>query len=291
MDFNIDRLKRQECIIAQNQKNMSAFKSGGRIENVIYPTSIRGLVSALDYLYLCGKDWQVVGNGTNVLFPDTKYRKIVICTKKASKFVVDGTLVYASCGASLGAVAVECKKLGLSGLERLHGIPATIGGAIAMNASAFGASIGELVYSVDVWQDGQVKTILGKDIDWQYRQVDLGGAVVLGAQLQTTRSTPVDVTVRGKYYADKRERTQPKGITLGSVFKNPDGASAGQLIERAGMKGYAVGGAVVSDKHANFIVNKGGATSADFVTLAKKVKEQVDKCVGIDLEYEVRILK
>ncbi|MGN0788881.1 MAG: UDP-N-acetylmuramate dehydrogenase [Christensenellales bacterium] len=291
MDFNIDRLKRQECIIAQNQKNMSAFKSGGRIEKVIYPTSIRGLVGALDYLYLCGKDWVVVGNGTNVLFPDTKYRKIVICTKKASKFVVDGNLVYASCGASLGAIAAECKRIGLSGLERLHGIPATIGGAIAMNAGAFGGSIGQLTYSVDVWQEGQVKTILGKDIDWQYRSVDLGGGVVLGAQLQLTRSTSVDVSVSQKYYDNKRERTQPKGITLGSVFKNPSEGSAGKLIESAGMKGYSVGGAVVSEKHANFIVNSGGATSSDFIALAKKVKEQVDKCTGIDLEYEVRILK
>ncbi|MGN0771006.1 MAG: UDP-N-acetylmuramate dehydrogenase [Christensenellales bacterium] len=291
MDFNIDRLKRQECVISQNQKNMSSFKSGGRIENVIYPTSIKGLVSALNYLYMCGKDYVVVGNCTNVLFPDSKYRKIVVCTKKASTFVVDDDTIYASCGAALATLATECRLRGLSGLERLHGIPATLGGAIAMNAGAFGAEIADVIYSVDVWKDGEVRTLGRNEIQWGYRNADFGNGVILGAQLRLDVSSPVDVSARQKYYDSKREKSQPKGASLGSVFKNPPGLSAGYFIERAGMKGYRIGGAMVSEKHANFIINVGGATSADFVELSNKVKEQVDKCDSIDLEYEVRILK
>ncbi len=290
MDINLNKLKRLDCSIVENHRPMSAFKTGGRIGVVIYPHCVKSMVEVLNFLQAERIEWVLIGNATNVLFPDEKYDKVVVCTKKIVSLSVDGASIYASCGTMLPSIQWECRENGLGGMEELVGIPASLGGAVVMNAGAYGKEIKDLVESVDVWQNGRVSCVESCDIPWRYRDWGMGDCIVLGARLLLDKSTMLDVAAKQKYFENKRQKSQPTGISLGSVFKRVGGVSAGYYIERAGLKGYRVGGAVVSEKHAGFVMNTGGAKSKDFVKLSQIIKDRVDKLYGIELEYEVHIL-
>lgn len=290
MDININKLKRLDCEIVENHRSLSAFKTGGRIGVVIYPLTIKCMVDILNFFHNEHKDCVIIGNGSNVLFPDSKFDKVVVCTKKLANIKVEGQEIYASCGTLLSSLHWTCRENGLGGMEELVGIPASLGGAVVMNAGAFGREIKDVIECVDIWQDGRVKSLLVEDIPWTYRDWNMGSCVVLGAKLRLGQSTMLEVASRQKYFENKRQKTQPTGISLGSVFKRVNDVSAGYYIERAGLKGYQIGGAVVSEKHAGFVINVGGAKSKDFVKLSQIIKERVDKLYGISLEYEVHIL-
>ncbi len=286
----MNKLKRLDCTIVENHRPMSAFRSGGRIGVVIYPHSVKSMVEVLNFLHAERIENVLIGNATNVLFPDTKFDKVVVCTKKIASLSVDGTSIFASCGTMLSSIQWACRENGLGGMEELVGIPASFGGAVVMNAGAFGREIKDVIESVDIWHNGKVSCLAKDDISWRYRDWGMGECVVLGGRLQLLPDDTLNVAARQKYFEAKRQKSQPTGISLGSVFKRVGDISAGYYIERAGLKGYQVGGAIVSEKHAGFVINLGYAQSKDFVKLSHIIKDRVDKLYGIELEYEVHIL-
>lgn len=268
-----------------------AFGSGGRVREIVSPRDGMALADAVRLMK--GKNYVVLGGATDVLFPDGDYDGIVVSTLKAKDVSFCGNRMYCSAGARLPEVVKKCVARGLSGLEQLSGIPGSVGGAIAMNAGAFGREIAETLVRVDaVTREGDVVALSPRALDAGYRRTCLTqkGLTVLGAEFSLAESTRKEVRERVEGYAERRRVSQPAGRSLGSVFKRVDGVSAGYYIERAGLKGEKRGGAEISSKHANFIVNSGGATSGDFVFLAELAKNRVYELFGKKLEYEVIFL-
>lgn len=270
--------------------SFDAFGVGGEVKEVVYPRD--GLALARAVKYLCGGA-VVLGGATNVLFPDGVLERTVVYTSKLTDVSVRGDRVYCQAGARLPAVVSKCAGRGLSGIEQLAGIPGSVGGAIAMNAGAFGREIADVVTRVDaVTADGRVVALSPSMLGAGYRHTDIArmGLTVLGAELSLAGSTAKEVKERIEGYAARRRSSQPEGRSLGSVFKRADGVSAGYYIERAGLKGARAGGAEISEKHANFIINSGGATAAQFRELAELARAEVFRQFGITLEYEVIFL-
>lgn len=284
-------LKKCGAAVKKDSASFGAFGSGGRIKETVYPCDGLSLARVIGLL----KDEKsvVLGGATNVLFPDGDYDGTVIATSKAEDVMRRGDKIYCSAGARLPDVVKKCAGYALSGMEQLSGIPGTVGGAITMNAGAFGREIAELVTRVDaVTRDGRVVSFNADALGAGYRhtQISAKGLTVLGAEFSLVPSSSKEVKTCIDGFALRRSESQPKGRSLGSVFKRADGISAGYYIERAGLKGKRIGGAEISQKHAGFIINTGEATSADFVYLSELAKKAVYDKFGIELEYEVVFL-
>jgi UDP-N-acetylmuramate dehydrogenase len=212
-------------------------------------------------------EWTVLGKGSNVLASDAGYDGAVIALGRDFKrHSIEAEHLRTGAGVILAAVVQDAFKLGLSGLEFAVGVPGTVGGALAMNAGSRDEWIGAIVESVTVFAPGVgLVGVRGPEIAWDYRRSDLPGrGIIVEAVLRVTESDQVGIRRSMEASLRRRKRSQPLNMpSAGSVFVNPDGYSAGRLIESAGLKGAKVGGAMVSDIHANFIVNAGGATAAD----------------------------
>lgn len=283
-------LDRLGASVRYGAPSFSAFGGDGVIREIVYPRDGLALARVTRYL---GKETVVLGGATNVLFPDGTFGRTVVSTSKLTDVSVRGDRVYCQAGARLPAVVSKCAGRGLSGIEQLAGIPGSVGGAIAMNAGAFGREIADVVTRVDaVTADGRVVALSPSMLGAGYRHTDIAGMglTVLGAELSLAGSTAKEVKERIEGYAARRRSSQPEGRSLGSVFKRADGVSAGYYIERAGLKGARAGGAEISEKHANFIINSGGATAAQFRELAELARAEVFRQFGITLEYEVIFL-
>lgn len=266
----------------------SAFGNSCEAAEIICPRD--GLSLARTLKMLAGERAIVLGGATNVLLPDGSYDGALISTERATDVTIRGDRVYCLAGAKLPCVVSKCAKYALSGLEQLSGIPGSIGGAIAMNAGAFGREIVETVVRIDAaTKDGEVVALSPYAIGAGYRHTDLSklGLTVLGAELRLVPSSRKEIKQSIEGYAERRKTSQPQGRSAGSVFKRADGVSAGYYIERAGLKGKRRGGAEISEKHANFIVNNGGATREDFLYLSELARAEVARIFDIDLEYEV----
>ncbi|MBW1996595.1 MAG: UDP-N-acetylmuramate dehydrogenase [Deltaproteobacteria bacterium] len=238
-----------------------------------------------------------VGKGSNILVTDEGFGGVVIVLEgKLSE--VEGLeqgkdSLRAGGGLALGGLLSYCRDKGLGGLEFLAGIPGTVGGAIAMNAGAFGSEIGPLVREISVVvPGGETKTMRAPELKFSYRSLSLpGGTVIAQALIGVRKDEPERIGSRISENLARRKKTQPVEYpSCGSVFKNPPGDFAGRLIEQAGLKGSRVGGAMISPKHANFIVNTGGATAKDFVQLMDLARREVRKRIGVELDPEIRII-
>ena len=274
---------------------LTSLRVGGEIDWVLSPTTedeAAALVGALDE---GGVAWRVLGAGSNVLADDREHRYVVVNMRELkgeAKF--DGEHVSVSAGFSLPRLCVEAARQGLSGIEGLGGIPGTVGGALWMNAGAYGHEIGEVVETVRVARGGAVVEIPGSDIKWNYRHTSFKeGELLLGATLVLRRDDPEQIKARMEEAKQKRFSTQPHGArSAGCFFKNPPGSglSTGKMIDEMGMKGERRGGAIVSPVHANFIVTEGeGARAADAIALAEEIRERFRRDHGIELEYEVEL--
>jgi UDP-N-acetylmuramate dehydrogenase len=239
-------------------------------------------------------DWTVLGKGSNVLAADEGYDGAVLTVGRDFKrHSIDREHLRTGAGVILGAVVQDAFKLGLSGLEFAVGIPGTVGGALAMNAGSRDEWIGAIVEAVTLFvPEVGLVAVRGPEVAWGYRKSDLPSrGIVVEAVLRVTESDEVDIRRAMEASLRRRKRTQPLGLaSAGSVFVNPEGDSAGRLIEAAGLKGARVGGAMVSDVHANFIVNAGGATAADVVALVQMIREAVKNANGVELRPEIRFL-
>lgn len=237
---------------------------------------------------------RVLGRGSNLLVADAGFAGVLLSLKgdlAKVKVLEDGLL--AGAGAHLPALVKLAARRGLAGLEWAAGIPASLGGAVAMNAGAAGGSVSAILAEVELLLANGGQFLAGpRDLKPGYRRGGLPrGAMVLGARLRLTPDDPGAVAARTRAVLERRMASQPlTAATAGSVFKNPAGDFAGRLIEVAGCKGWRVGGAVVSFRHANFIENAGGATAAQVLALIERVRRQVRQTSGVDLEPEVEVL-
>jgi UDP-N-acetylmuramate dehydrogenase len=271
----------------------TSFRVGGPADLYVRPADFPSLEAARAILAGFGLPVLVVGLGTNLLVRDGGIRGAVVSTARLSGWRVDGTRVVAQSGSPLAALAREAARHGLSGLEFAAGIPGTLGGAVVMNAGAHGMCMADVIERVVVQgRDGEA--VLQRDeMQFTYRSSRLRGRdlVVVEAALRLRPSSSTQVRQRMQALLQVRRRSQPRGYpSAGCFFRNPPGVAAGFLIEQAGCKGMRVGRAEVSAVHANFLVNLGGATAADILALATRVRERVAERFGLWLEPEVEIV-
>ncbi len=276
-------------------RNHTTWRIGGPADVFVEPASRKDIAILLEYAGKNDQSLTVIGNGSNLLVSDNGLRGVVVKIGDALGHVriVEEKLI-AEAGAKLGRVAAIAQAAGLGGLEFAVGIPASIGGAVAMNAGANGASMADVVDSVTVMDyRGREHVLNVADLDFGYRTSRLQRleVVVVEIELQLTPRDPLEIRRRSEEYLRRRRVTQPlDSPSAGSVFKNPPGEAAGRLIELAGAKGLRVGDAVVSTKHANFIINAGRAKAEDVLALISKVRAMVQEKFNIELELEVKVI-
>ncbi|MEE9252130.1 MAG: UDP-N-acetylmuramate dehydrogenase [Thermodesulfobacteriota bacterium] len=270
----------------------TSMKVGGSAEVIVYPRNSSELIDILNLLRSHEVKWMVLGSGSNVIAGD-KINGVVVSTKNMKRVdILDGGRVEAESGATLGQVLNLTLKAGLLGLEFATGIPGTIGGGVIMNAGANGGELCDVVERVWVWHEGKEIPINKDEIGFEYRGSHFPtGSVVTRIRLALK---PGDTSLSKeavKLYLKKRNKTQPVEIAnSGSVFKNPKEMPAGKLLDDLGLKGYRIGTAKFSERHANFIVNMGGAKPGDVLKLIDFAKNTVYKKTGIVLENEVKII-
>lgn len=273
----------------------TSLKVGGRADLVVYPENIEDIKETVLYAKKEELDLFILGLGSNLLVGDGGIRGIIVNLARGFKGIrlLNNNMLDCSAGASLGLVVSQSAKHGLKGAEFLSGIPGTLGGAVRMNAGAFGSEMKDIIETVTFMnREGEIIKRGRESLKFEYRNLHIDdGAIILSATLALASDNEEAVKERIKDFARERAVKQPLGsATAGSVFKNPPGDFAGRLIEEAGLKGMLVGGAKISEKHANFIENTGGASAADILALIKLIKERVFKNSGIMLETEVQIV-
>ncbi len=274
-------------------KDYTTLKIGGKC--LVYePKSCKELEQIICRLEGENRRYKVIGNGSNILV-GTHLKDLVVVTTRSIKErpVIHQTTVKVSAGQNINSLILLLAKSGLSGLERLYGIPATVGGMVVNNASAFGTQICSIIESVQVLDGKKVKILDKSQIEFSHHSSSLQGSglTLLSVEFSLKRLAPSTIYGIIKETIEKRKAKQPKGNSAGSMFKAaPDGRPAGLLIDMAGLKGLCEGGAKISEKHANFFLNQQNATFYDMRRLIKKAKEGVKQKFGVDLELEVEII-
>ncbi|HIT84782.1 MAG TPA: UDP-N-acetylmuramate dehydrogenase [Candidatus Ornithomonoglobus intestinigallinarum] len=273
----------------------TTFKIGGPADVFVDAENADEIKSVMRY---CGENsvpLLITGNGSNMLVGDRGIRGVVVSVgKKMSKIEVDGERITAEAGALMSSVAAAALKAELSGFETLSGIPGTVGGGIYMNAGAYGGEIKDVLETVTyIDRDGSVKTAKAEELDLSYRHsmFEEGGYVILSCVLKLKPGNADEIKAAMRDYSKRRSDKQPISMpSAGSTFKRPEGYFAGKLIQDSGLMGKSVGGAQVSEKHAGFVVNTGGATAADVLELIRLVQDTVEEKFGVRLEPEVRLI-
>lgn len=271
----------------------TSWRIGGPADIFVEPAHRRELQAAVSFARERGIPLTVIGYGTNLLVSDRGVRGIVVkIGPKLGRVTVRGREVLAEAGAALSRVTAASLKAGLSGLAFSAGIPGAVGGAVVMNAGAYGHSLGEVVQNVlTLGFDGSLTTKTREEMSFAYRSsiIQKEPAIVVEATLTLQEGDREQIRREMKECLDRRKQSQPLALpNAGSVFKNPPGHSAGQLIEASGLKGLTIGGAQVSLKHANFIVNLGTATARDVARLIDRIVHTVRERFGIELQPEVK---
>ena len=279
----------------ENMKMHTTLKVGGRVDACLWPSSQKEFLATIRALKKLGLAFRVVGNCSNIVFPDEKLEICVIFTThlKGLETNLKTRTLTAFAGETMASCFGEALKYGLSGFERLAGIPGTIGASIRGNAGCFGSQISDILKSVKVvTQKGKIKHLSASDLEFGYRTSVLpkSGDIVISADFELGRLAPSVMMSEVKECAAKRKQSQPALPSCGCVFKKHGEVSAGLLIDEAGLKGARVGGCMISDKHANFIVNLGDGTAEDYKTLAEIARTKVKHIFGIDLEREVEYI-
>jgi len=270
------------------------LKTGGLAALFAIPESTEDIIELLEFFKLEGVPWVLLGGGTNVVFTNGGYPGCVVRLGRrfARIKVEDDSMLLIGAAAPLTAAVEASAANGLTGMECLAGIPGTVGGAVSMNAGTREGEISDVIHEIRVFDGEDIYWLPEEKLGFSYRSSNLPEThVILEAKFGLAPSDEEEVRSRIRVLKEKRKETQPLGLpSAGCWFRNPKGDSAGRLIDKAGMKGEKCGGAQVSQVHANFLVNLGGATASDFLTLAERVKATVHKRFGIMLEEEVRII-
>lgn len=296
IDLIKNRMPEMELLEREEMRRHCSFKIGGPVRAMGIPGSIQELSLLLKLLSEASVEPLVIGNGTNLLVTDEPMDRFVI--KLGEKFsdieAPKGERVRALAGVTLARLASFCAGQGLGGLEFAHGIPGTLGGGVCMNAGAYGGELKDVVVRVDYMDSrGSMCSKSAEELDMDYRRSVFTGSdmTVVACELLLHRADPETIKGRMRELSEKRRASQPLEMpSAGSTFKRPVGGYAAALIDQAGLKGYAVGGARVSEKHAGFVINGGGASFGDVITLMDHISGTVYKNTGITLEPEVKII-
>ena len=274
----------------------TSFRIGGPAKRMAFPKDGSQMVLLIAFARSCGARPLVIGNGTNLLFPDAGVDRLVVNTREYAEVSIDAQgRVVAESGTSLARTAVFAQQRGLTGLEFAHGIPGSVGGAVCMNAGAYGGEMQQVVESASVlFPDEGVKRLRGEELSFSYRHsllADRPDAVVLSAVFALSAGEPEEIRSKMDELMTRRKASQPLEYpSAGSTFKRPEGYFAAALIDECGLKGLTVGGAQVSEKHAGFVINRGGATCADVTALMAEIQRRVWKEKGVRLEPEVKVI-
>ncbi len=273
----------------------SAIKIGGAARIFAIPDSEDKLCELVGYLYQNGFRYKIVGGSSNILFDDGIYDGIVVATSKLNRKSTAEDVLYAQCGARASELLRFAARRGLGGAEGLAHIPGAVGGLLFMNAGAYGYSISEIVRLVRVFdpQNASVRDMEASELDFSYRRSVFQSRplVALSCELSLTRGESREIFARIRDLGEKRREAQPLDKpSLGSVFKRVGQTGAGYFVDKAGLKGMRIGGAEISEKHAGFIINVGGATASDVRSLVREIKCRVYDAFGVRLEEEIEFL-
>lgn len=284
-----------EILVAEPMKNHTTFRIGGPADALALPKTPEEVAEVVRFCHEHAQPYYVLGNGSNLLVSDEGYRGLVLqLYRNFNDIQVNGETITVQAGAMLAAVARTAYQTGLTGLEFASGIPGTIGGAVVMNAGAYGGEMKNVLKEVTVLtKEGEVLVIPAKALELGYRTsvIPKNGWIVLGAVLQLKKGDQEQILARMEELKEQRITKQPLDLpSAGSTFKRPEGYFAGKLIMDAGLRGFTVGGAQVSEKHCGFVVNRGNATAADVWELICEVKRRVKEMTGVELEPEVKLL-
>jgi UDP-N-acetylmuramate dehydrogenase len=274
----------------------TSMKVGGPVSYLVYPRDEEDLLRVLGIAKEAGVRFRFVGNGTNIIVHDKGLKEAVIRTTRMKRVsyskVDDGALAEVSGGTSLKGFIVNNVRRGLSGLEKLYWIPGTVGGGIKMNAGSFGSWISDTLESLrSVDKEGKITAFQKDEMGFGYRTSRVESSeCVLTARFRLRNRNKDDIQKDMDYVFEERKKRHPMDFpSAGSVFKGVDGEPAWKFIEKAGLKGTSIGGAMVSDKHANFIINTGGARAEDVKLLIERIKKEVFEKMGVTLEEEVEL--
>jgi len=276
-------------------KRITSFRIGGNADLAVYPADAKAFAFALSAAKEQNVPFLVIGNGSNTLASDKGFRGVVFVTTDMRKVTIDGEYLTAGCGCLLGSVGTNASTAGLSGAEFANGIPGTVGGAVYMNAGAYGGQMSDIVVQTECYDldSGEFLTLNNAEQDFAYRHSIFmeKNYIILSATFKLTKGDPDAIRAKMNEYLKCRREKQPLEYpSAGSVFKRPEGHFAGKLIEDAGLKGTHVGGAMVSTKHAGFIVNTGDATAEDVLSLVEIIRAKVLSLYGVTLECEIRFV-
>ena len=275
----------------------STFRIGGKTDLALFPTTVEQLTLQLAMLARSGLRYRVIGNGSNILFSDAGFRGVLVFTTELKQYRFDRHTLYAQSGASLARVCRDASMQGFEGFAFGCGIPGTVGGGVFMNAGAYGGQISDVLVSSEVYDTASNRVLtLDKDAhELGYRHSVFQRHpeyVILSGTFSLCKGNADEIMQKVSEQAAARREKQPLSFpSAGSTFKRPEGHFAGKLIEDAGLKGTRVGGAVVSEKHAGFVVNDGGATAADVLALVALIKERVFAQFGVHLECEFEYIE
>ena len=280
---------------AEPMSRHTTFRIGGPADYYVAPADSDELCRLVQLCRQEGVLWRVIGNGSNLLCGDDGFHGVILDTTRGlTRCEAEGTRIWAGAGVLLGGLARRALEAGLTGLEFAAGIPGSVGGAMVMNAGAYGGEMKQVVCQAQVLtRDGETVIIPGERLEFAYRHsaVEREGWIVLAACFELSAGEPEAIRKRMEELAEKRRRKQPLEYpSAGSAFKRPAGGFAAQLIDEAGLKGFRIGGAQVSGKHAGFVINLGGATAAEVRQLYAAIQERVRESTGISLEPEVEVI-
>lgn len=288
----LQKIFRGHFALNEPLSNYTSFRIGGPADYYMEPLDKDDLVRLVTYLQEKTIPFVLIGNGSNLLVSDEGVRSAVINLERGlSKLSADGNTVTAEAGVRMARFVDFCIQRGLRGVEMLPGIPGTIGGAVIMNAGAYGGEISDYLVEVEVLRDGKILRVKKEDAGFAYRRSGFYRDIVLSALFQLPSGDKAELMKLRRELLIKRNQSQPLNFpNSGSVFKNPEGTFAAKLIEDAGLKGKKFGGAQISEKHGNFIVNTGKAAALDVLALIRLARKTVAEKFGITLELEVKLL-
>lgn len=282
------------CFMNESLKKHTTYGIGGPADLMIFPKSKQDLIKVIEIINENKIQLTILGSGSNVLVSDNGIRGAVISLKNSLKQIeVDNNILYAECGTMLGKIVKHAVKNNLIGLENLNGVPGTLGGALIMNAGAWGGEISENLIHVEVINSkSEIQKIQKKDLNFSYRQSSFNKDDILLSAKFNLKKADKDIIKENFIEAQSgRKKSQPLNKrSAGSLFKNPKNNSAGKLLDEAGLKGFSIGDAKISEKHANFFINDGDATSKDMLMLIKKAHKEVKDKFNVNLSLEVKLM-
>ena len=291
----IQIIDKERVLLDEPMKKHTTFRVGGNADYFVMPRTTQEVQQVVA---LCKNEilpYYILGNGSNLLVGDKGYRGVIIqIYKEMNEITVEGECICAKAGALLSKVGSVALEAGLAGFEFAAGIPGTVGGAVVMNAGAYGGEMKDILASATVLtEDGRILKLKNEELEFGYRTsiIAKNNYIVLEAEYQLQRGDKTEIRAKMDELKKQRVTKQPlEYASAGSTFKRPEGYFAGKLIQDAGLRGFQVGGAQVSEKHCGFVINKGDATAADIVELMKQVSEKVFQEFGVTLEPEVKRL-